>query len=239
MIDKTVHEPKTKSDKTPAQKPPAHRVKTLTIITAISCALTVACMAFALLNITSTQAELDKLQAQTIPVVVSTQPIESGATITPESVRIEHIPSTFAVEGALSTPDEVIGKVASAHISQNAQVSTNLIAGRLGAHTLALAIAPEMVAIAVSVDAQTGIAGLLRQGDFIDILAEGAPIVGNVRVLALDSSLSDSAGEYATVTLEVSIEEAGVIQNAQTVADVRLVLHSDANKDVPSTQEVA
>ena len=60
------------------------------------------------------------------------------------------------------------------------------------------------VAISIAVDSESGLSGLIKQNDYVDILGNGEVIVQNVRVAALDSNLSGSVSQYATVTLEVA-----------------------------------
>lgn len=62
--------PKTKQDRT----------KALTYLTTFSCALATGSLVFALTSVGTSQAELSKLKADTVPVVIATQPIDPGAT---------------------------------------------------------------------------------------------------------------------------------------------------------------
>lgn len=238
MIPKSKDELQSKSAVQNSPKTKRDKVKLLTYLTSLSCALTIGSLVFATASVTGSQSELAKLQAETVPVVVASQPINPGATIGAESLSVVNIPKPYTATDAIRDIEGALGKVATSPIPANGQLTATSLAGAQGATTLALALEANAVATSVSVDAQTGIAGLLRQGDFVDVLAEGAVIVENVRVLALDASLSESAGEYATVTIEVSVEQAGVIQNAQTNADVRFVLHAEANKVQASVPEV-
>lgn len=214
------------------------RVKILTYVTAAACALAVGAVAYAATSVSGSQGELAKLRAETVPVVVATQEIGSGATIEAEAVQVVDVPRTYAPANAIGDLESVVGKTASGNIPANGQITASSVAGVQGASTLALALEPGAVAASVSVDAQTGVASLLRQGDYVDVLAEGAPVVERARVLALDASLSQSEGEYATVTLELSVEQAGAIQTAQANSDVRLVLHSEADKAAEDEAEV-
>ena len=85
-----------------------------------------------------------------------------------------------------------------------------------------------MGAASIAVNSETGVAGLVRQGDYVDVLAEGGALIEGVRVLALDAQLTGDITQYSTVTLEMSVLDAGAVQAAQMDNPVRLVLNSRA-----------
>lgn len=238
MMGKTERDGRTKATRQDEAKAKRDRVKVLTYVAAAACALAVGAVAYAATSVSGSQGELAKLQAETVPVVIAKQEIKSGAAIEAEAVEVADVPRTFAPAEAIGDLESVVGKTASGNIPANGQITASSVAGAQGASTLALALEPGTVAASVSVDAQTGVAGLLRQGDRVDVLAEGAAVVENVRVLALDASLAQSEGEYATVTVELTVEQAGSIQNAQASSDVRLVLHAEADKAPATDAEV-
>lgn len=239
MFGKTKTDEQVKAPRQDEAKAKRDRVKILTYVTAAACALAVGAVAYAVTSVSGAQGELSKLQAETVPVVIAKQELGSGTTIAADAVELVNVPRTYAPTNALSDLESVVGKTTSTNIPANGQLTASSVAGTPGASTLALALEPGTVAASISVDAQTGVAGLLRQGDYIDILAEGAPIVENARVLALDASLSPTEGEYATVTVELTVEQAGTVQNAQVDSDVRLVLHSEADKTPHATETSA
>lgn len=218
----------------PAKKPAAKkdRVKMLTYITTAACALALGAVVFSTVTVTGAQNELALVRADSVPVVVANAPISAGATIAAESVKVIDVPKTYLSADAVSDASQAVGKVAASNIPANGQLTASLVAGSEGAASLALALKPGYVATSVSVDAQTGVAGLLHQGDFVDVIAEGAPVVEKIRVLALDASLNENKGEYATVTVELTVEQAGMIQQAQVDSDVRFILHSQADRAV-------
>ena len=108
-------------------------------------------------------------------------------------------------------------------------MTTVSLAAEGNASSLANALEPGLQAISVAVDAESGLAGLIRQGDHVDVLAEGNLVVENAAVLAVDSSLYEALHEYATVTLQVAPEDALALQAVQEQASVRLVMRAAAD----------
>jgi pilus assembly protein CpaB len=98
-----------------------------------------------------------------------------------------------------------------------------------------------MRAITIGVDATTGVAGMLRPGDHIDLMGE-YDVAGTVytdlvaeylNILAVDSVLSETGkasdgttAAYSTITLEVTPQQAMEISMATSSGTLRAVLRS-------------
>ncbi len=112
---------------------------------------------------------------------------------------------------------------------------------------LAAALAPGMRAVSVPVDAVTGVAGFIFPGDRVDVIlnhrivdADGVEhfasetVVGNVRVLAIDTRTDASDGKARpgrTVTLEATPKIAERIALVQEMGSLVLSLRSLARGD--------
>ena len=100
-----------------------------------------------------------------------------------------------------------------ASLSEGLAVPASAVQGA-STSTLAQAVGDGMVAYSVAVSTDDGLAGLLRVGDRVNVLAgvsgaEAAVVAEDVRVLALDASTTTPAqAGYATVTIEVTPDEA-------------------------------
>lgn len=211
---------------TPPHERAAQAVRTLTRLTAVLGALAIGAVVFALATFASAQARLSSVDADTAPVCTAVQAIKAGTVIEANMLTLQDVPASLAVEGAIGTREEAVGKLAVEPIPANGQITAGALASSEPAASLAGALDAGSRAISVAVDAETGLAGLIRHGDRVDVLSEGRAIVENAKVIAVDSSLSETLEEYATVTVQVSPEDAIAIQAAQELAPVRLSMRS-------------
>lgn len=207
----------------------ARAVRTLARLSACLGALAVGAVVFAIAVSTSSQARLSVYDGDVRPVCVANEAVPAGTTLESDMLRVEDIPAAYVSEGALSSPEEAAGCVAVSPIPANGQVASTSVAAAGNASSLANALEPGFQAISVAVDAESGLAGLIRPGDHVDVLAEGRLAVANATVLALDSSLGEAQEEYATVTIQVSSEDALAIQAQQELAPVRFVMRAAAD----------
>lgn len=211
---------------TPPHERAAQAVRTLTRLTAILGALAIGAVVFALATFGSARARLSSVDAETAPVCTAVQAIKAGTVIEANMLTLQDVPASLAAEGAIGTREEAVGKLAVEPIPANGQITAGALASSEPAASLAGALDAGSRAISVAVDAETGLAGLIRHGDRVDVLSEGRAIVENAKVIAVDSSLSETLEEYATVTMQVSPEDAIAIQAAQELAPVRLSMRS-------------
>lgn len=214
---------------TPPHERAAQAVRTLTRLTAVLGALAIGAVVFALATFASAQARLSSVDAETAPVCTAVQAIKAGTVIEANMLTLQDVPASLAAEGAIGTREEAVGKLAVEPIPANGQITAGALASSEPAASLAGALDAGSRAISVAVDAETGLAGLIRHGDRVDVLSEGRAIVENAKVIAVDSSLSETLEEYATVTVQVSPEDAIAIQAAQELAPVRLSMRSAAD----------
>ena len=214
---------------TPPHERAAQAVRTLTRLTAVLGALAIGAVVFALATFASAQARLSSVDTETAPVCTAVQAIKAGTVIEANMLTLQDVPVPLAAEGAIGTREEAVGKLAVEPIPANGQITTGALASSEPAASLAGALDAGSRAISVAVDAETGLAGLIRHGDRVDVLSEGRAIVENAKVIAVDSSLSETLEEYATVTVQVSPEDAIAIQAAQELAPVRLSMRSAAD----------
>ena len=221
---------------TPSHERAAQAVRTLTRLTAVLGALAIGAVVFALATFASAQARLSSVDTETAPVCTAVQAIKAGTVIEANMLTLQDVPVPLAAEGAIGTREEAVGKLAVEPIPANGQITAGALASSEPAASLAGALDAGSRAISVAVDAETGLAGLIRHGDRVDVLSEGRAIVENAKVIAVDSSLSETLEEYATVTVQVSPEDAIAIQAAQELAPVRLSMRAAADA---LTEEVA
>lgn len=214
----------------------AQRVKRLGGVTAASVALAVAAAGFGAYSAFDANARIEGASAGMTAVLTAAAPIEKGSVVEASDLRVASVPASALVEGALGedSAGAVEGRTATAAIARGAQITPGAVAGEGNASSLADALEPGSEAVTVSVDAQTGLAGLLKVGDTVRVVSvlgsmggagAASDVSAGARVVALDGVL-DGGGDYASVTLQVEPDEATAIRAAQAAGTVSLVLAS-------------
>ncbi|ACV55722.1 Flp pilus assembly protein CpaB [Eggerthella lenta DSM 2243] len=205
----------------------------LSLVTAASVAIAVIAVVYAFLTSSNVQSEIATLRENTSSTVITTTAISQGTTISPDMLKVVDIPASFLNSEAIADTQDLVGKIALYNIAANSQVTSGMLSAMDNAATLASSLQAGNVAISIAVDSESGLSGLIKQNDYVDILGNGEVIVQNVRVAALDSNLSGSVSQYATVTLEVAPTQATAIQEAQSENPLRFVLRPAVERTAP------
>ncbi len=118
------------------------------------------------------QAQPAKPPSQMAIVLVAGKDIPPRVPITSADLLIKEIPVEYIQPGVVSSLDEVIGQIASAHIAAGEQIlKTKLLPpGKIGKSLSEITPAGKR-AVNVSVDNMASIANLIRPGDYVDVLA--------------------------------------------------------------------
>jgi len=144
------------------------------------------------------------------PVVVAGQDIAAGTRISASMVILETVPSGERVSGALSSLNAVVGSTAGLAISEGEQITaanistTDRDAALLGDDPpLSLVIPQGMRAVSVKIDEVTAVGGLIRPGDYVDVIMAEAIndssaintcyVVQDVKVLAIAQDVQVAA----------------------------------------------
>ena len=194
-------------------------------------------------------------QNQQVPqlanVVVAASDVPASETIRAPQVRIVQWPEAIVPPGTFGASDEVSGRVARRRFHEGEPIfETGLFAAGTSAG-LAPRIGPKMRAVSVEVDEVIGIAGFVKPGTRVDVVATikgrgssldpySKVILQDIRVLAVDQTLEEQDGEAAetvnVVTLEVSPADAEKIAFAAHQGALQLALRHPADKEVVVTQ---
>ena len=182
-------------------------------------------------------AEVAKTKSQLVNVVVASQQIEAGSVIQAESLSVAEVPSAYVSAGATSDAQSLVGKVANTRIDANTQVTAALATGDGNPASLSSAIDTGFKAVTVAVDEPAGMSGLVKVGDVVDVLGTSSQlnsgaltrITSNAKVIALGSSLGESDGSYASITIQVTPDEADTIRAAQATGSVTFELHAKSD----------
>lgn len=164
---------------------------------------------------------------ETEPVVVMARQVEPYSILTESDLRVEHKPKGSAGPGALHDPAQAAGMYVKGAMFPGDILRETHLAEVQGGHLatrLAAEGSPSARAMAITVEADTGVAHTLRPGDRVDILASVSMdaetyskiIAQNILVLHTTADGSDlDSGAGATVVLQVDPHLAEEIAFAQ------------------------
>ena len=110
------------------------------------------------------------LSAELIPVMVANADIATYTKVDKSMFHSIEIPKKFVQPSSLKNPDEIDGRVSLIPILKGEQILTTMLSGAGQSAGLALKIRPGYRAVSVGVDAISGVSGLLRPGDKVDVL---------------------------------------------------------------------
>lgn len=243
MFGKKINKPTEAADEDqPARQQPGapsseRRVKTLSKITAAACALAILAIGIGIYSQLSVASKASVLSEKTTTVLVSSRDIKAGEAADAAMFETANVPTSLVTSESLESANDLVGKVAITSIPKGAQIASSFFAGKGNASSLANALPSGKTAISVAVDAEKGMAGLLRQGDYVQVLSfvsatdgtsQPQEIAQKAEVLALDSQLIENSNAYTTITLSVTQAEAKDIRAAQEEGSLNFVLYSSA-----------
>lgn len=194
-------------------------------------------------------------------VVTASVLIPENTEITDDMIQVTEISKDALHGDAVTDKDQVVGKAASSEILAGEQILGGKLVspGESGYDTLAYAITPGMRAITVGVNETTGLSGMLKPRDHVDILAEfekelpggGASastvmITENTVVLAVDSVMSpqgkiaggETVSAYITITLEVTPKQAMDLSMTEYKGHLRAILRSPLDEKLTNLPAV-
>jgi len=180
-------------------------------------------------------------------IAVANVEIEIGAKITPEMIRMAAWPATSIPDGAFKEPDKLVGRV----LLVSMQRGEPIIEARLapvGTKGGLSALVPEgKRAMTVRVNDVIGVAGFALPGTYVDVMvntqAEGTKQAGQdntiskivlerilVMAVAQEADRDTTKPKVVTaVTLELTPEEAELLDLARSVGTLSLVLRNQTD----------
>lgn len=209
------------------------------------------------------QAEAEKrrileMQKNYLKVIVAAKDIPGGAMITEEMLSEETIHKKDLQEYAATSAVRVLNKIALAPIAKGEQILLNKLGIPRKAERptlLSSIIPPGKRAVSVSVDSIASVGGMIRPGDYVDVVGTVAlpgrttpegktearmsilPLFQDILVLAMGQELEtypaqtkETPSGTTIVTLALSPQEANVIAFIEEQGKVRLVLRSPKDK---------
>ena len=201
----------------------------------------------------------EELKAEEVEVVKASRPIRQGQPLQQENIRIDKVPERYLPPNALlkKDVDYYLDQPLAVNVASGQMILTSDFSVSEISRNLSSKIPEDERALSLPVDQVSGVSGLLRPGDRVDILGtfpvgtadqvieEGKnesvgyvtmTLLQNVTLLAVGQEISEIAregqnrnrGTYGTVTMSVTIDEAELLTIAQTRGKITLLLrHRD------------
>jgi pilus assembly protein CpaB len=203
-----------------------------------------------------------QLPPDTVTAVVAARDLNVGVTIGPEDVVVANlIPSVLPENGVYTTVEELVGRTPRERVLANEVVREERLASADAGIGLNAIIEPGMRAMSVEVDSQSGVAGLIRPGNYVDVIVTIRPdsrdaqakwvahnFLQGAKVLAVGRSMGESEDkrvpearptttrEKPTVTIELAPDQAEALALATSKGDIHIVLRNDIDVTDVDTQ---
>lgn len=205
------------------------------------------------------QDEQERLAAETplAKVVVASQPLEFGAPLTKDNIRLVDWPSQSVPAGAFNNTETVLNgtRVALRPILVGEPILAERVSGTDGRAAISANIPEDMRAVTIAVNEVSGVAGFVLPGDVVDVLltrqmaGDGATtndqltavVLESVQVLAIDQLSNDKTQDpqvVNTATLMVSPFDAQKLVLAARLGSMSLTLRNIEDKVLGATQIV-
>jgi pilus assembly protein CpaB len=178
-------------------------------------------------------------------VVVAEIDIPPGTALTGRLLRVAAWPRNIMPDKAIANPKQLEGRVVHIPIAKGEPILLSKLAPEGTAAGLGGLLATDMLAVTVKTDAVSGVAGFINPGDRVDVLVEmpssggsnehfSRIVLQNLKVLSRgqvwDQTASKKPQEVPTVTLEVSPDQAEILNLATFQGKIRLALRNQLNQ---------
>ncbi len=177
-------------------------------------------------------------EVKEVGVIIATSDIPAGTTVGANMVRLAQTPQTSLHPEAAIGVSEVVGRIAKAPIIQGEQILRNRLLPAGITPSLSFAIPGGKRAVSVAVNEVVGVAGFVKPGDRVDILATvedsykedtvTTTVLQDVEVLAIAQDMEEQVDKKpkvtTTVTLAVTLAEAQRVTLAEETGTLRLAL---------------
>jgi len=182
-------------------------------------------------------------------VLAASRYIPAYTRLDPASLAWREIPAEYLPKGSLDKMEDAVDMLTLAPLSQGEPVLFNKLAH--ASQSLAAAVPEGLRAFSLGVDAVSGVSGLLRPGDRVDILlmagesearSMASTLFQSVAVLAVGSQYApDEKGPAeggSTVTLALSPQDCEIALFAQSRGRLQLSLRATGDRETQELKSV-
>jgi pilus assembly protein CpaB len=187
---------------------------------------------------------------KTVPVVVADANVSPGTALRPEVLKVVQWPQEIVPPQTVTTVKQVENRVVIVPLSKGEPVLLSKLGSEGAAAGLGGLLQHDKLAVTVRTDDVTGVAGFLHPSDRVDVLVDmkmpdsqenlSKIILQDITVLSAGQKWEQTGDKKPqvvnTVTLELSPEEAEVINLASKEGKIHLALrHLENKKKVATT----
>lgn len=214
------------------------KVKVLSVITAFAVVLAIAAVAFTVWSAGELEEREKALEDVLTTAVFAVEEIPSGTVIHESMLEVRDVPAKYASNDAVRSIDDIVGESVVTTVAANGQVTHANVYGPLNTDSLAATLETGMIAKTFTLDTETRFAGLLKQGDKVDIYlskpdkssgkVKTEKLLSGVEVIALDTMINYNAEygtSYSTATFALSAEDSVKLTNARYEGDISMILN--------------
>lgn len=211
--------------------------KRLTTVAGACIAVAIASVAVSAWMFAKSSDALNRVEGNLVKAVVATRDIPAGTILSDADLEIGSVPRDFSPTDAADKLEDLIGKKTITDQTKGMAVPASSVAGSHDPASLPAAITEGYVGMMISLEPANALSPLSSVGDKVDVLggasdgvvASTALLAENVRIIALDSNLSEGPSEgYQYVTVEVTRDQALAIASSQSVRLVARPLETEA-----------
>lgn len=179
-----------------------------------------------------------KNDADTMQVVVATRDIPLGTRLMPAMLETVSWPASAPIQSPLHSTDQAYDRVINMPILRGEPILASKLAALGQQGGLSSVLKEGKRAVTVKVNEVVGVAGFALPGNYVDVMAnltdrDNDPVskivLERIQVLAVAQDISSTENKprvVSAVTLEVSPQEAEIIDLARSVGSLSLVLRS-------------
>ena len=211
--------------------------KRLTTVAGACIAVAIASVAVSAWMFAKSSDALNRVEGNLVKAVVATRDIPAGTILSAADLEIGSVPRDFSPTDAADKLEDLVGKKTITDQTKGMAVPASSVAGSHDPASLPAAITEGYVGMMISLEPANALSPLSSVGDKVDVLggasdgvvASTALLAENVRIIALDSNLSEGPSEgYQYVTVEVTRDQALAIASSQSVRLVARPLETEA-----------
>src|SRR5436190_6514834 len=213
--------------------------------------LLLATAALGLLAINANAPKATTTASTTVSYFVAARPLTKGTLAREQDFILKVVPPDQVPAAAIvDAPDakaNLSGSLVRSFLEVGSPITMQDILRPSDRGFLASVLAPDSRAISIKVDEESGVSGLIRPGDYVDVLltqvfekadparrALSETVLGNVRVIAIDQeivqggrTISSVAGKQAqTVSLELAPDQVKKITVAKQIGTLSLAVRA-------------
>lgn len=191
----------------------------------------------------------EKASAPLTRYLVAARPLKAGTLTRDEDFRSEPLDSvpTGAIRDTTEDRNRLLGSLVRKNLDTGSPITSENVLPRGDRGFLAGVLEPGTRAISIKVDAESGVSGLIKPGDYVDVLltqvaanadvarrALSETLLQNVRIIAIDQEIVQGGGANSTtaakvaqtVSLQLAPEQVKKIAVAKNLGSLSLAMRS-------------